>query len=346
MSFADDAVAAVTCVPESEQQTGREPLVADPTDAELSNVPSLSERVVARHDESLETLPEGVEWVHWRYGFHFPVGTPPDVRCNLRQGLSAGMRTKDILHPQDAFIADFSRILASNEVRPTRQSVSAYADISRHHPRYLDPSTSILGVQPLILECDSKPKPAYHLIPSQESSEKDFPWMFIVEEASSVVLAIRHGWGRTRDLLTEKFMEYCLPFHTLTSKDTGIQVTNVTLPELVKPLPIKGREALFMDYSNYETTREEFLSGPRGRAAVHYGGVMRRLYRADRLQGTHRLREVISGPTQLAHIIGDTYECSYRGEHLTLCEDSFTQGEMAVICGQYCPRRGTYCKSF
>lgn len=341
ISFAGETVAPIACVPESEQQNGREPSVAEPTDAELLTIPSLSERVVAHRDHLLESLPEGVDWVQWRFGFHFPSGAPPGIRFNWRQGLSAGMRTKNVPHPLDSFIADYARILANNEIKPTRQSVADYADICRGHPRYLDPSASFLGVEPLILECHPKPKPAYRLLPLEESSEKDFPWMFVVEEASSVVLSIRHGWGRTRDLLAAKFMEHCLPFHTLAIKHVDTQATQIILPDLVKPLPVRGREALFMDYANYEATREEFFSSPRGRAAVHYGGVMRRLYRADRVQGTRRLQQVISGPTQLAHIIGDTYTCYYRGEHLTLCEDSFTEGEMAVICGQYCPGRGT-----
>ncbi|KDR77857.1 hypothetical protein GALMADRAFT_210075 [Galerina marginata CBS 339.88] len=323
-------------------QKGKEPIIPEPTDQELSVIGSISDRIVARRDQRLASLPEGVNWVQWRFGFHFPENTPiPTSTNNWRITLNAGLVSTSLKGANDPFISEFASLLQEKEISATDQDLlMSYIDISPSHPSYLDPSTSFLGVEKIVLRQSTGSIEAYRLYPQEESSEKDFPWMFVVEEASSVVLAIRHGWGFSRDLLTAKFMEHCIPFHTLAVERLNLPRRPIELPDLVKPLPVVDKEALFMDYSNYEASREEFFSGPRGRAIVRYGGTIRRLYRADELQTPHRLQQVISGPTLLAFIMGETYTYEFNGERITVCEDALTEGELVFACGQYCPRPG------
>ncbi|KAL0572374.1 hypothetical protein V5O48_009589 [Marasmius crinis-equi] len=86
------------------------------------------------------------------------------------------------------------------------------------------------------------------------------------------------------------------------------------------------------DYFSYAEMRDKFLSSPRGRAAIMFGGIVSRL-----AQGIVTMRDVVEGPTQesqLAYERGD-YFVDEGNNHVFYYDDTLTEDEINLICGVY-----------
>ena len=322
------------------EQGLREGADAEPEGDEPAGIPRIVTDFVESHSHSLPSLRTGVSWVQWRYGFTTPrnsVGQVPRPKgVDWNQALNAGAYEA----VPDELISHLRLFTAALTANPPRhQQLTPYLDILSGNPAYLDPAQSCLGVERMVLSRVEKGletrRIVYRLLPEQESSEPHYPWIFAVDDASLVVLAIRSGCGHTRDALTRFFFDNGLPFHTLAIKHTNPVAKLVKMPSLSTLLTEFDEHDPLGTYMRYERVREDFFSSARGKAMVRYGGVVRRLYRLDPAETQTRLDHIIAGPTELAFFMGDAYSWAFRGHTLTLCEDTLTEGELHFVCGTY-----------
>jgi hypothetical protein len=83
-----------------------------------------------------------------------------------------------------------------------------------------------------------------------------------------------------------------------------------------------------VDYAAYERARDDFLRGPRGRAALMKGGIVWRLA----MQSLHQ-DVVIAGPSKSVYQSGICFVEEGSGRHWW--DDNLTVDEMNLICGVY-----------
>ncbi|KAJ7655728.1 hypothetical protein DFH06DRAFT_992263 [Mycena polygramma] len=82
------------------------------------------------------------------------------------------------------------------------------------------------------------------------------------------------------------------------------------------------------DYRSYVEIRQRFLSSPRGRAALLYGGIVGRLARSEASK-----EEVLRGPTANVLVEGI---CLWDGRSpFAYWDDRLTEQEIDLICGVY-----------
>lgn len=308
-------------------------LPKEPTFDELQLIVAKSENLVIDREKPLLSLQVGERWVEWRFGCYCPPNAV-QARENWRLRLGAGMPDKDPQPPKDqGHLSRFTQLMGAEHLDVL--SLSSYLDILPGHRRYLDPSQSKLFVERLILRRLGEERVVYRLYPHLPSSEVDHPWFLAVEDASAVVLAIRQGWGVTRDHLTRHFMQHGIPFHTLRIQLPTNMKKTMRFPS-INPLPTIPFELdTLSDYATYEFKRETFFSSERGKAMARYGASIRRLYMADALQANVRLHHVLTGPTELASFMGSAYSCVINGEEAVVYEDTLTEMERAFVVGQY-----------
>ncbi|KAF8868501.1 hypothetical protein CPB84DRAFT_1857600 [Gymnopilus junonius] len=275
-------------------------------------------------------IPDGHQWVRWRFGLSIP-NTPPPVDP-MSWTLVLGAPREAAASPPNGHLSRAASLM----LRKNKAGLSPYLDILPTNPNYMHPDLVRMAVEKLSLWRGTSETVMYRLFPEAESSESHYPWIFAVQDASSIMLAIREGWGTTRDNLTRKFFEHGLPFHSLVLYGTGKLQVIKSFPNLKKPLPRPPQNLdYFSSYIVYEKEREAFFSSPRGRAMICYGGVIRRLYRADPDEDETRIRHIISGPTEVGFLLGTAYACRVGGKTITLCEETLTPMELQFVCGQY-----------
>lgn len=341
--LADNDNPAIADAPMPLSMSERAVLDYNPTPSDLQGFTKTIERLLLASDGPLPTLLVGMQWLQWRYGFVLPPALMPQLPSNKWKlwyiHLSAGATA--LSKQETEYAGHFSRFAMAISSKES-DTYAEYLDIFPCNPSYLHPARSSLGVQRVSLWKGSDERVVYRLYPQNSSSEQEHPWIFAVDEATSVVIAIRNNWGTSRDELTMQFMRHGLPFHTfairLPTKSTKIDcIPNIqTLP--LTPLASFTLE----DYAEYETRREQFFSSARGNALCRYGGPIRRLYMADEREQTARLNHVISGPTELASLLGDVYTCTIDGRIEMVYEDVLTDLEKAFLCGSYDSTMGEY----
>ncbi|KAF8973552.1 hypothetical protein BDZ97DRAFT_1775688 [Flammula alnicola] len=183
------------------------------------------------------------------------------------------------------------------------------SDLHHENRRYLHPSQSLINVDRVRLERAGHIQNFYYISP--KAIGEKYSWFMAVEEATSVVMAIRKGWGKNLETLVKWFQHFGLPFRTFKVQ----KVTNrpvVQFKSGIGHLKAPDRDFNLTDFAEYEDERERFFSSPRGRAVIGHGGLIRRLYQLNESEQAHRLRMVMQGPTERAAFDGDAYTMYFR----------------------------------
>ncbi|KAL0569415.1 hypothetical protein V5O48_012550 [Marasmius crinis-equi] len=172
-----------------------------------------------------------------------------------------------------------------------------------------------------------------------------------VKSPLAVLELARRRVGSKREDIMEALVEQGSAFHTIIA-ETADALPNTAITQLPpirnivrwegNPLRPSGCRArlgfrsqdhkfTLTDFLSYVELRDEFLSGPRGRAAILAGGLLARLAR----KAVHE-KDVYNGPVQIvetASIGGLLFERQDKSK--TFWDDQLTEEEINLICGVY-----------
>lgn len=157
-------------------------------------------------------------------------------------------------------------------------------------------------------------------------SDTSPPWDLVLEQAIDVLECLRRSWGPDATTVIEAFLARGIPFRTL------LPVSPTAIPPPLDNNPV-DRE-LAANYTLYEQRLQEFLHGPRGRAALMQGGIAWRLAR-DLLRDD----VVMAGPSPFnrqSWVVGmdGTYE---------FYDDALSEDEEYILCGGHHVNETTVC---
>jgi len=159
-----------------------------------------------------------------------------------------------------------------------------------------------------------------------KGSEGGANWVIVVD-AATALQCVRAPWGPTTQRLACHLLARGISFHTFLPVHPAS--THQT-PNIPTTQGLGGRAPGYrpdaLEYKEYERKREEFLRGPRGRAALMSGGIVWRLA-VDSLGLNHDL--VLAGPSEEAQHFGPGQDA------LIVKDDQLTNEEYDLICGVY-----------
>src|ERR1700722_1053446 len=171
---------------------------------------------------------------------------------------------------------------------------------------------------------------SYYFISSTfTGSAADTQIELALTSAASVLEIVRRRWGPNVIDIMQQLLNRGIPFNSC--------IRNPTLASLPPTRPPRynglgyrpqGYKPDPVDYAAYESLRDQFLSSPRGRAAMLMGGIIARLAR-----GVVPYGRVYDGPSD------DVFEeglCLRNGmQVLAYWDDQLTEDEINLICGVY-----------
>lgn len=162
-----------------------------------------------------------------------------------------------------------------------------------------------------------------------EDRSRTESWILAVELASSVVQILRNEmWGSTRWDWANQLLERGMAFQTLGT--TGRKPYNGKSKTLAMGWrPHNFIPKMAIDYVAYVAKRDDFLSGPRGRAALLRGGIVWRL-----------AKDVVKRSTVVVGPCRPEYEAPKlvfkgRSDGRFMYDDDLTEEETDLICGVY-----------
>ncbi|KAL0569649.1 hypothetical protein V5O48_012311 [Marasmius crinis-equi] len=178
--------------------------------------------------------------------------------------------------------------------------------------------------------------------------------------ATDLLEIARRGIGNKKEDIMEALIEQGSPFRTIIEHDTQGDMTGDTMTEpspYIVPAPAvrnivrmgdgastpsgcrarlgfrpHGYKFILEDFRAYVAIRDEFLSSPRGRAAVLAGGLLARLAK-DVVNKT----DVLSGPSRdflTAWMYGEQFSDPQEQTYI-YWDDRLTEEEVNLICGVY-----------
>jgi len=150
-------------------------------------------------------------------------------------------------------------------------------------------------------------------------------WMLVVD-AAAALQCVRSMWGPTTERLAQQLLTFGIPFYTfLPAHPQSVpRRPKIQIPGLGWRAP--GYQPDALEYVAYERKRDQFLRGPRGRAALMSGGIVWRLA-VDSLGLSHDL--ILAGPSAEAQLFGAEQD------GLMVKDDQLTTEEEDLICGVY-----------
>ncbi|KAF8958771.1 hypothetical protein BDZ97DRAFT_1761874 [Flammula alnicola] len=242
-------------------------------------------------------------WLSMRYGFVKPKQlrrrsvVQPDVQKKwiFFMGLR-GLELGDLEKLYKFDIEYFADCLRNPTKSPSL--LGSIFDLRPENESYLDPSRSLIHVDKVMLERAGRMHPC---------------WFMAVEEATSVVMAIREKWGKNLETLVKKFQEFGIPFRTFQVQKRTTRAV-LQFESRIHLLKAPDRDFNLTDYVEYEDEREKFFSSPRGRGVIGLGGVIRRLYQLNDAEQARRLHYVMQGPTERAALDGDAFIMHFRSD--------------------------------
>ncbi|KAJ6571017.1 hypothetical protein DFH09DRAFT_916927 [Mycena vulgaris] len=178
-----------------------------------------------------------------------------------------------------------------------------------------------------------------HYLISEKTREQWRGLCIVVRSATTALEIVRQGWGPDlRDVMTQ-MLSRGMPFFTCCRFE---KLLHAPAPAPCRfrysglgLRPVKYKFNL-LDYNAYISNRRKFLLGPRGRAALLYGGVVGRIARSEGVSE----EDVFRGPTDDAFTDG----ISLWDGHSTSAywDDCLTEQEIDMICGVYHVATGTF----
>ncbi|KAF8182541.1 hypothetical protein BJ912DRAFT_1061700 [Pholiota molesta] len=197
----------------------------------------------------------------------------------------------------------------------TFSALPASFDHSPNHPAPLSLASNTLDID-FVTTNDS----VLYLVHRRGHADKS-PWSIITSDPSTVLLIFRKQW-LTVEVIARELVRRGAPFRT---------VSAVTVPPAPLPyVPSRGLGArpggykpTVEDYDEYVRRRNDFLRGPKGRAALLRGGIVARI-----------ARDVLECDTVLDGPSGDARPFAKFGR-FALVDDELTQADLDIICGVY-----------
>jgi hypothetical protein len=147
----------------------------------------------------------------------------------------------------------------------------------------------------------------------------------IVVDAATAIQCLRDQWGPTDANIVTNLLRRGITFHTLLLSPSQRQITTIPETRGLGWRTINYAPDAF-EYAAYERQRDEFLHGPRGRAALMSGGIVWRLA-VDSLGINNDV--VLAGPSNEAQPYGDESAVP------VMLDDCLTVEECNLICGVY-----------
>ncbi|KAJ7601564.1 hypothetical protein DFH06DRAFT_1025663 [Mycena polygramma] len=168
----------------------------------------------------------------------------------------------------------------------------------------------------------------YYVI--SEKEQQSHSLFIVVQSAANALETVRQGWGPSISDVAENLLSRGMSFMTCCR-------STITSPA---PLKLQRRSYSGLgyrppnykpdmrDYQAYVEIRQRFMSSPRGRAALLYGGIVGRLARSEASK-----EEALRGPSDDALVEGI---CLWDGRSpFAYWDDCLTQQEIDLICGVY-----------
>jgi len=182
-----------------------------------------------------------------------------------------------------------------------------------------------------LTECGKTRSIALYIIEFDE--HVDCEWEMALESASSVVLAIREGWGSSRRTMVEHFLTYGIPFRTLAPRPTQATMSAKRLPPVyARRIAEIAGDFRLSHFQCYQEEREAFFDSPFGRVAGRSGGILARLWRQDQSKFQRRFEQVLLGPTPYAEVKSAVFDFGPAGCYI---DDELSDNMIALICGGY-----------
>ncbi|KAJ7672467.1 hypothetical protein DFH06DRAFT_979789 [Mycena polygramma] len=168
----------------------------------------------------------------------------------------------------------------------------------------------------------------YYVI--SEKEQQSHSLFIVVQSAANALETVRQGWGPSITDVAENLLSRGVSFMTCCR-------STITSPAPLKP-QLRSYSGLgyrppnykpdMRDYQAYVEIRQRFMSSPRGRAALLYGGIVGRLARSEASK-----EEALRGPSDDALVEGI---CLWDGRSpFAYWDDCLTQQEIDLICGVY-----------
>ena len=89
-----------------------------------------------------------------------------------------------------------------------------------------------------------------------------YEWEMAVESASSIVLAMREGWGRSRHTMVERFLTYGIPFRTLARRPQQFTSAKCLPPIYTRPIAHATGDFRLSHFLQYQEERERHFWTP------------------------------------------------------------------------------------
>ncbi|KAJ6622849.1 hypothetical protein B0H10DRAFT_1787511, partial [Mycena sp. CBHHK59/15] len=269
------------------------------------------------------------QMVHLRFGCMVPTGKVHTELNNLPNDILMKriLGDKDLTFPNDIFSYNLSVFLAHC------CRADSVNDIPRELLDYRQPTTAMLFKDWTVdVHREWLNDKLYYILRDKGHSD---PLHLLVNNAVTTLEIIRQGWGPSLPDIAEHLLARGIAFR-LCYRD---KQTTTALPsdsQVRKPHNLhsglgyrpKSYKPDVLDLQTYLVIRDQFLSSPRGRAALLYGGIVGRIAREVVSND-----EVMKGPTDDAPIAGiclcsSTSTAAYWDDHLT-------DDEIDLICGVY-----------
>ena len=167
----------------------------------------------------------------------------------------------------------------------------------------------------------------YLLIPRSDATQ--LSWVVLLEDAISVLQAMRQGWGPEMKVLVYQLAMHGIPFRTVRMfKQAPLLVDNRDRLGLQVTPP--GYTPTILDYAVYVQRCKDLLLGCQGRIALMKGGILWRLAMEFLGADDRWVLKVITVPGDCRQVV---FHTTYKEKHLL--DDELTQREEDIICGVY-----------
>ncbi|KAJ6462400.1 hypothetical protein DFH09DRAFT_930757 [Mycena vulgaris] len=167
-----------------------------------------------------------------------------------------------------------------------------------------------------------------HYLISEKTCERWRGLCVAVKSATNALEIVRQGWGPSLTDVMENLLSRGMPFNTFCrfEKVSGQPSPRSRYSGLgFRPRNYKPD---LIDYHTYISHRRAFLRGPRGRAAILYGGVIGRIARSEA-----SVEDVFRGPSDQ---VLDQGICLWDGSSsYAYWDDCLTDQEIDLVCGVY-----------
>lgn len=265
--------------------------------------------------------------VRCRYGVCIPLGPYRAFHSNPRLAWQdvqrvIGHEKAEMRDPrlQDA-VMDMIQCLLNIGTDGTPAIPPNLWDLNPASHRYLSNRTDLVNT----IEKKNTDNGAVYLIKTNKlpTSQND-QWMLMVDDPVTALECVRRQWGPHFLDIADELCSRGYPFHT---RIPGPRPTIQPRPS-IHTLGYRevGYNPQPCDYAAYEALRNDFLSSPRGRAALLHGGIIWRL-----------AKDIVP---EVAAMSGPSSEVANTG-HAIMCEgkylwdDQLMEEELNLICGVY-----------